>query len=298
MNQIYILILFLVSISFLLSSQEVFAANVLVVDDDTGDSVNIDGALQAGGHTVTTVTNDFVGGSNPTLQGTLSQYDAVYWTASGGIGFGEVHSDPATFTNLNSYVSDGGCVFVTGYDSVASPTDPPLYTFLGATSSSDAVSSTPQPIVNIANAITIGVRDIRGVQPLGGSSDMDNLLEALAPDTIGIAQSSVGTNNWSWTLREPVGTNGKIAYVSNGLSGTGQEPNWLVTTNDGFGAYNAALLNFALACSDSVVGGELLQIDTTALMLAGLHSTIWMLPILAGATGVGIFYIKTRMNKE
>ena len=47
------------------------------------------------------------------------------------------------------------------------------------------------------------------------------------------------------------------------------------------------------------VGGEFLPIDSTALLLAGLQtSAIWMLPVLAGAVGIGAFYIKTRMNKE
>jgi len=54
-----------------------------------------------------------------------------------------------------------------------------------------------------------------------------------------------------------------------------------------------------LATHTQVVGGELLQIDSTALVLAGLQSSaIWMLPVLAGAAGVGAFYIKTRMNKD
>ena len=44
-----------------------------------------------------------------------------------------------------------------------------------------------------------------------------------------------------------------------------------------------------------VVGGELLPIDSTALMLAGLQtSAIWMLPVLAGAAGVGIAAFKLR----
>ncbi len=48
-----------------------------------------------------------------------------------------------------------------------------------------------------------------------------------------------------------------------------------------------------------VIGGEMLQIDSTALLLAGLQgSVIWMLPVLAGAAGVGAYYIKTRMNKD
>jgi len=49
----------------------------------------------------------------------------------------------------------------------------------------------------------------------------------------------------------------------------------------------------------SVVGGELLSIDSTALMLAGLQSSaIWMLPVLAGVAGsaFGVLYIKSRRN--
>jgi len=35
------------------------------------------------------------------------------------------------------------------------------------------------------------------------------------------------------------------------------------------------------------------------MFLAGLQtSAIWMLPVLAGAAGVGAYYIKTRMNKD
>ncbi len=296
MNKILILFLFSVSIPFLMSYQQVFAANVLVVDDNTGDSVNIDGALQAGGHTVTTVTNDFAGGSNPTLQGALSQYDAVYWTASGEFGVGGFHGDAATFTNLNSYVNNGGCVFITGFDSLAGPNNSPIITFVGGSGVFDSPIP-PGAIVNVANALTTGVRDIRTLVPLNPVFDMDNVLEALDADTTGVTPGA--PNSWAWTLKEPVGTNGKIAYVSNGQFATNQEPNWLVTTNDGFGVYNAALLNFALACSESLVGGELLPIDTTALMLAGLQSSaIWMLPVLAGAAGAGAYYIKTRMNKD
>jgi len=44
-----------------------------------------------------------------------------------------------------------------------------------------------------------------------------------------------------------------------------------------------------------VVGGELLPIDSTALLLAGLQSSaIWMLPVLAGAAGAGIAAFKLR----
>jgi len=43
------------------------------------------------------------------------------------------------------------------------------------------------------------------------------------------------------------------------------------------------------------VGGEILSIDSTALVLAGLQSSaIWMLPVLAGAAGAGFAAFKLR----
>lgn len=62
---------------------------------------------------------------------------------------------------------------------------------------------------------------------------------------------------------------------------------------------DAAVEITTTAITEAVVGGEFLPIDTTALMLAGLQtSAIWVLPVLAGAVGVGSFYIKSRMSKE
>jgi len=49
--------------------------------------------------------------------------------------------------------------------------------------------------------------------------------------------------------------------------------------------------------SISGIDGELLQIDTTSLVIAGFQSSaIWMLPTLAGAPGTAAFYLKTRKN--
>ncbi len=58
-------------------------------------------------------------------------------------------------------------------------------------------------------------------------------------------------------------------------------------------------LNIVLTGKDDVVGGALLPIDSSALVLAGLQtSAIWMLPVLAGVAGsaFGILYIKSRRN--
>jgi len=58
-------------------------------------------------------------------------------------------------------------------------------------------------------------------------------------------------------------------------------------------------LNECIEPEPPVVGGELLPIDSTALVLAGLQtSAIWMLPVLAGVAGAGFYLVKFRMNKE
>jgi len=50
---------------------------------------------------------------------------------------------------------------------------------------------------------------------------------------------------------------------------------------------------------DSVVGGTLIPLDTTALLLAGAQtSAIWMIPTLAGLAAAGFYLVKFRTNKE
>ena len=47
------------------------------------------------------------------------------------------------------------------------------------------------------------------------------------------------------------------------------------------------------------VGGELLSIDSAALLLAGLQSSaIWMMPALVGIAGVGVYFVRAKMNKD
>jgi len=97
------------------------------------------------------------------------------------------------------------------------------------------------------------------------------------------------TNSWSADTVLPtaisevqgVSAGGKIYLIGSGSFGLSGSTNQIWT------------------CAVQVIGGELLPIDSTALMLAGLQSSaIWMLPVLAGVAGVGAFYIKTRMNKD
>jgi hypothetical protein len=46
------------------------------------------------------------------------------------------------------------------------------------------------------------------------------------------------------------------------------------------------------------VGGQLLSIDSAALILAGLHSAIWMVPAIAGIAGAGVYFVRVKMNKD
>jgi len=46
-----------------------------------------------------------------------------------------------------------------------------------------------------------------------------------------------------------------------------------------------------------VIGGEIIPIDSTALLLAGAQtSPVWMVPLLAGVAGAAIIYIKKKRN--
>ncbi len=227
----------------LISVQSVFAANVLFVSDDDS-SENIGPVLSGDGHTVTTVLNDFSGGNNTVLQGPgLAVYDVIFWSASGS-GSGDTHN-AATFTNLTTYITAGGRVFVTGYDSVASPSDPNLIAFAGFTSSYDSSSDNLSGPLTGINSLTTGVVNIVGVTPTGGYSDSDSLSGSQAGTSCLSVRpaGSDGAGLCAWSLRT-LGS-GEIAYVSNGQLGGGDHASWNDTSAGGNGAYNAALRNFA-----------------------------------------------------
>lgn len=238
--------LFLLFVTALLApalhASKAHAARVLFVADATSDT-EITSVLGADGHTVDSVTNDFATGNATLRSADLSGYGLVVWSANGS-GYGDQHNDPAVFAHLTHYVRQGGRVLVTGYDSVASPSDPLLIEFLGGTGSTD-VPSAPGPVSMEATSLSTGARDLRGVVPIPASPDRDTLT-GLMPDTIAIVATADGSAGAQWTLRR-VGR-GEIAYVSNGDS-AGSSASWSNASADGAGAYNAALRNFALAAN-------------------------------------------------
>ena len=216
------------------------SANVLFVSDSQTDT-NIPGVLTAAGHTVTTVLDDFQGPDiNTVLTGNLAAYNVVVWSATGN-GSGNVHS-AATATNLSNWVNSGGRLFITGYDSIVSPDDPVLWGLLGGSDGND-VSPSPGAVINVANTLTTGVVDIRGVTPSGGYTDQDSL-SGLGGGTVCVVADTANPGACHWTLRT-LGS-GEIAYVSNGQIGpTSAWASWTDTSAGGAGAYNAALRNFA-----------------------------------------------------
>ena len=87
----------------------------------------------------------------------------------------------------------------------------------------------------------------------------------------------------------PAGANVYVGFDRGGLA----QIKFLEITGDFF-----SLDDLQHNCSADV-GGEFLSMDTTALFVAGMQSSVmWMIPMLAGAAGVGTLYIRTRMNKD
>jgi len=252
------------------------AGNFLFVcDGDNSTATEIPAELTAAGHTVTTVYNDYVGGNNATLQGAgISNYDAIFWHASGASGYGEIHN-AATFTNLSNYVNAGGAVFVTGYDVIASPTDPELIAFMGGTSSTDGGSQGTETLVG-SNSLTTGVTNIVGLT-LNSTGDHDGL-NGLQAGTIGVATN--GTSH-GWTIRT-LGA-GEIAWVST-ANFIGQP--WPAWNTPGSG-YQEALLNFA--ANHSCSGGANILFVTD-----GPSSHATEIPVVLSGAG----YTVTSVNDD
>ena len=59
---------------------------------------------------------------------------------------------------------------------------------------------------------------------------------------------------------------------------------------------NATESNFMMELS-TPVAGELNSIDSSALVVAGLSSMIWMVPVMAGIVGAGVYLVKFRVRK-
>jgi len=105
--------------------------------------------------------------------------------------------------------------------------------------------------------------------------------------------------------------------ISTGLSGSGFAVLSPFSINSGFqpgintlefivqdvgviSGFRAEISNASAEPEDgpTPVAGELLSVDSSALVIAGLGSMIWMVPAVAGVVGAGIYLVKLRTNTE
>ncbi|GHC56745.1 HYR domain-containing protein [Ulvibacter litoralis] len=258
--------------------------NILFVSDN-GAATEIETALINEGHSVTAVYNDYSGGDNATLQGALASYDLIYWHASGSVGYGDTHN-LATFTNLDSFVANGGNVFVTGYDVIANPTDSNMISFLGGTSTNDIAPS--YGTLNGPNNLTTGFSDITGMTITAPNGDQDNL-NGLAPSVITVLPGSA-TGGAEWAINDVPG--GEIAWVSSGQSGTSTFSAW---TTVGSG-YHEALLNFAFNTS-GVTPTQTAGLPSGATFPVGTTTNTFVVTDAAGNTATCSFDVTVEDNE-
>ncbi len=48
----------------------------------------------------------------------------------------------------------------------------------------------------------------------------------------------------------------------------------------------------------TIVAGELMSLDNSSLLIAGLSSMVWIAPVAAGIAGAGLFLVKHRANRD
>ena len=73
---------------------------------------------------------------------------------------------------------------------------------------------------------------------------------------------------------------------------------WTIATDGtmsfiGNGERQVADLDF-LPCPDDVVGGKIIPIETTSLILAGAQTFSWMLPVILSGIGIGLFVVSRK----
>ena len=218
-------------------------ANILYVANGgcPGDGENdcsLVPVLEAEGHSVTEVYDDGPeANGNATLQGDLSPFGAVYWAASD-----DNKSDPdpdfltsaATISALESYVEAGGFLYITGYDSIASPNDQLLADFIAGASSVSIDDDYANGTVSVANVLTQGVVDLVGVEV----KDLDDQDEISRGD-LGASATGVSCDTGGCSVILRTLGSGYVAYVSTDGGSNGDYADSDVS--DDYYAYNGFL---------------------------------------------------------
>jgi hypothetical protein len=108
---------------------------------------------------------------------------------------------------------------------------------------------------------------------------------------------------WSTNPGDPdiqPGPNPRSFDITTTLQGLeGQTVRLSFTEEDDVNYFNFIVDNISLTTdTDNPVAGELLSINTSALVIGGLSSMMWMIPAVAGIAGAGIYFVKFRANRN
>ncbi len=78
----------------------------------------------------------------------------------------------------------------------------------------------------------------------------------------------------------------------------GQSVRLCFTQEDNLGNFELVLDDVSLTIDTMLVGGELLSIDSTALLLAGAQTFSWMIPVIVSAIGIGLFVVSRKSENS
>ena len=98
-----------------------------------------------------------------------------------------------------------------------------------------------------------------------------------------------------------VGPNSRSFDITTTLQSLeGQDVRLCITQEDNQGLFNYIVDNISLTTdTEQQVAGELLPLDSTALLIGGISSmSVFMIPAVAGLVGAAVYLVKFRANKE
>ena len=202
---------------------------------------------------------------------TLAGVDVFYWGTSSHVLTG------AEATALNNFIQNGGWLILETDSSTSEQTSANSgYTALGLGNRVGAIGSAANGIFeNVVTATTVG--------PLGDFR-LASYSSSLARTLDDTGHTLVGENGGV--------TKSIVEYTvgSGGVLGLGDPYGFNLFSADN---NDEAITNYVLGNHCSVViGGEIIPINTTALLLAGVQSiSMWMIPVVLSGAGIGVFVI-------
>jgi len=100
------------------------------------------------------------------------------------------------------------------------------------------------------------------------------------------------------TLQQP-GPNARSFDITTLMQSLeGQTVRLCFTEEDDLLFFNYVIDDVSLTIDTMIVGGELLPIETTSLLLAGAQSFSWMIPVVLSVLGIGLFVVSRKSENS